>query len=490
MTLWHGRISTGMADAVAAFTVSLPYDRLLALDDLTGSRAHVKGLGKAGILSDSEVTTLVETLDLVEEEFAEGTFVFAPDDEDIHTAVERRVTELAGDVGAKLHTGRSRNDQVATDLRLWCRRTLIEVAGEIMALQDILAQRALDAAEIYLPGYTHLQRAQPVLLAHHLLAHGWALARDVDRLLVTVDRLNVSPLGAGALAGSSLPLDPDYVAAELGFHGRFENSLDAVSDRDFVVEALFDLALIGVHLSRLGEELVLWSTEEFGFCTLDDAYATGSSMLPQKKNPDVAELARGKSGRLIGHLNAVLITLKGLPLAYNRDLQEDKEPLFDAVIQVTRALIALRGVYETVTWNEERMQAAADGPGAAAIDLAEMLVEGGMPFRQAHALIGGLVRESLERHVPLTELVEAHPDLGEAAVELLEPGVAVTRRRTPGSAGPVAVAEQTERFARRREGDRARLAQWLPGHTGHAGQTGHTGHTGGLAGPPGSPLGE
>ena len=304
MTLWHGRISTGMADAVAAFTVSLPYDRLLAFDDLTGSRAHVKGLGKAGILSDSEVTTLVETLDLVEEEFAEGTFVFAPDDEDIHTAVERRVTELAGDVGAKLHTGRSRNDQVATDLRLWCRRNLIEVAGEIMALQDILGQRALDAAEIYLPGYTHLQRAQPVLLAHHLLAHGWALARDVDRLLVTVDRLNVSPLGAGALAGSSLPLDPDYVAAELGFHGRFENSLDAVSDRDFVAEALFDLALIGVHLSRLGEELVLWSTEEFGFCTLDDAYATGSSMLPQKKNPDVAELARGKSGRLIGHLNA------------------------------------------------------------------------------------------------------------------------------------------------------------------------------------------
>ena len=211
-----------------------------------------------------------------------------------------------------------------------------------MALQDALAQRP-EAADVYLPGYTHLQRAQPVLLAHHLLAHGWALARDVDRLLVTVDRLNISPLGAGALAGSSLPLDPDFVAAELGFHGRFENSLDAVSDRDFVAEALFDIAMLGVHLSRLGEELVLWSTEEFGFCTLDDAYATGSSMLPQKKNPDVAELARGKAGRLIGHLSAVLITLKGLPLAYNRDLQEDKEPLFDAVVQVTRALTALRG---------------------------------------------------------------------------------------------------------------------------------------------------
>ena len=335
MTLWKGRISTGMADTVADFTVSLPFDKVLAPDDLAGSRAHVKGLGKVGILTDGEVAHLLDTSDLVEEEVATGVFVFEPGDEDIHTAIERRVTELAGEVGAKLHTGRSRNDQIATDLRLWCRRSLVGWSAEVMALQDVLAQRAREAADVYLPGYTHLQRAQPVLLAHHLLAHGWALARDVDRLLVTVDRLNISPLGAGALAGSSLPLDPDFVAAELGFHGRFENSLDAVSDRDFVAEALFDIALLGVHLSRLGEELVLWSTEEFGFCTLDDAYATGSSMLPQKKNPDVAELARGKAGRLIGHLNAVLITLKGLPLAYNRDLQEDKEPLFDAVVQVT-----------------------------------------------------------------------------------------------------------------------------------------------------------
>ena len=466
MTLWEGRISTGMADAVAEFTVSLPFDRLLAADDLVGSRAHVKGLGKAGILTDSEVGSLVEALDIVGEEFATGVFVFAPGDEDVHTAIERRVTELVGDVGAKLHTGRSRNDQVATTLRLWCRRSLVNVASEVMALQDTLAQRAREAVDVYLPGYTHMQRAQPVLLAHHLLAHGWALARDVDRILTTVDRLNTSPLGAGALAGSSLPLDPDYVAAELGFHGRFENSLDAVSDRDFVAEALFDLALLGVHLSRMGEEIVLWSTDEFGFCTLDDAYATGSSMLPQKKNPDVAELARAKAGRLVGHLTAVLVMLKGLPLAYNRDLQEDKEPLFDAVAQVSRALVALRGVYETATWNEDRMQTAADGPAASAIDLAEMLVEQGMPFRQAHALVGGLVRESLERHVPLVELVAAHPDLGEAAVELLEPGVAVTRRRTPGGAGPGPVGEQAERFVRRREVDRTRLAQWrLPGTT-------------------------
>jgi argininosuccinate lyase len=463
MTLWEGRIGGGMAEVVADFTVSLPFDRALAFDDLAGSRAHVKGLGKAGILSDEEVTTLLDTLGAIEDEFAAGTFEFAPGDEDIHTAVERRATELAGDVGAKLHTGRSRNDQIATDLRLWCRRTLVGVAAEVMALQDVLAQRARDAGDTYLPGYTHLQRAQPVLLSHHLLAHGWALARDVDRLLVTVDRLNVSPLGAGALAGSSLPLDPDYVAAELGFGARFENSLDAVSDRDFVAEALFDIALLGVHLSRMGEEIVLWSTEEFGFCTLDDAYATGSSMLPQKKNPDVAELARGKAGRLIGHLSAVLITLKGLPLAYNRDLQEDKEPLFDAVAQVTRALVALRGVYDTVAWHEERMQAAADGPAAAAIDLAELLVTQGMPFRQAHALVGGMVRDSLERHVPLVELVAAHPALGEAAVELLEPGVAVTRRRTPGGAGPGPVAEQIDRFGRRREVDRTRLGHWHPG---------------------------
>jgi argininosuccinate lyase len=468
MTLWEGRIAAGMADTVAEFTVSLGIDQALALDDLAGSRAHVKGLGKVGILSDSEVNALIDALDIVEEELTNGRFTFAPGDEDIHTAVERRVTEVAGDVGAKLHTGRSRNDQVATDLRLWCRRTLLAVAEQIMALQEALAQRAREAGDTYLPGYTHLQRAQPVLLAHHLLAHGWALARDVDRLVTTVDRLNTSPLGAGALAGSSLPLDPDYVAAELGFHGRFENSLDAVSDRDFVAESLFDLALLGVHLSRMGEEIVLWSTEEFGFCTLDDAYATGSSMLPQKKNPDVAELARGKTGRLLGNLSAVLVTLKGLPLAYNRDLQEDKEPLFDSVRQVSLALAAMRGVYETATWNEDRMQAAADGPAASAIDLAELLVEQGMPFRQAHALVGGLVRESLERHVPLVELVAAHPDLGETAVELLEPGVAVTRRRTPGGAGPAPVLEQAERFARRLEVDRTRLAQWRPAGSGPA----------------------
>jgi argininosuccinate lyase len=458
MTLWHGRLGDGMADVVMDFSISLGFDRVLAADDLAGSRAHVRGLGRGGLLGPDEVAALLAALDQVEGELGSGAFVFAPGDEDIHTAVERRVTELAGEAGAKLHTGRSRNDQIATDLRLYAKRELHRVAAEVIGLQTVLLARAREAGDGYLPGYTHLQRAQPVLLAHHLLAHGWALARDVDRLLATVDRLDVSPLGAGALAGSSLPLDPDGVARDLGFAARFENSLDAVSDRDFVAEALFDLALLGVHLSRVGEELVVWTTEEFGFAVLDDSFATGSSMLPQKKNPDVAELARGKAGRLIGNLTGLLVTLKGLPLSYNRDLQEDKEPLFDSVGQTHLALAALTGLLATVTFDTERMQAAADGSAVAAVDLAEWLVQRGMPFRQAHEVVAGLVRDSIERHVPLVELVEAHPALGADAVPLLEPGVAVTRRTTPGGAGPDAVAVQLERFVLRLERDRGRTA--------------------------------
>jgi argininosuccinate lyase len=441
-----------------AYTVSLPFDQRLAADDLAGSRVHVRGLGRAGILPESEVSILLAALERVEVELAEGSLTFRPEDEDIHTAVERRVTEIAGDVGAKLHTGRSRNDQVATDLRLFARRELLAIVAEVLTLQEVLRRRAVEAGDAYLPGYTHMQRAQPVLLAHHLLAHGWAFARDVDRLLQTVVRLDVSPLGAGALAGSSLALDPDWVADELGFSGRFENSLDAVSDRDFVAEALFDLALLGVHLSRLGEELVLWSTAEFGFVMLDDAYATGSSMLPQKKNPDVAELARAKAGRLIGHVAGVLSTLKGLPLAYNRDLQEDKEPLFDALDQLGPGLTAVTGMLSTSQFDLERMRAAADEPEAAAVDLAEWLVDRGMPFRQAHAVVGSLVRDSLQRGVPLAELVQAHPALGSDALGLLEPGVAVTRRSTPGGAGPGPMRLQFERFARRLELDGERLA--------------------------------
>jgi argininosuccinate lyase len=300
-----------------------------------------------------------------------------------------------------------------------------------------------------------------VTLAHHLLAHGWSLARDVDRLADCRRRLDVSPLGAGALAGSSLPLDPDFTAAELGFAGRFENSLDAVSDRDFVAEALFVLSLVAVHLSRMGEEVILWSTDEFGFVRLDDAYATGSSMLPQKKNPDIAELARGKAGRVIGDLAGFLATLKGLPLSYNRDLQEDKEPLFDAVGQVSLALEAMAGLYRTLAFDVGRMQRAADSPYAAATDLAELLVDRGVPFRDAHALVAALVRDSMERHVPLAELVEAHPDLGSEGAALLEAGRPVARRRTPGGAGPEPVEEQLERFERRMavDGERLGLAE-------------------------------
>ncbi|MDQ2727461.1 MAG: argininosuccinate lyase [Actinomycetota bacterium] len=459
MTLWQGRFGpSGPADELLRYTVSLSYDQRLGADDIAGSKAHVRGLARADILSDDDAMVLLAALDRVGEELVTATLRFVDGDEDIHTAVERRVTEIAGDVGARLHTGRSRNDQVATDLRLFARREIGVVARRVVELQEVLLERATDAEDSYLPGYTHLQRAQPVLLAHHLLAHGWALARDVDRLCDTRRRLNQSPLGAGALAGTSLPLDPDAVAADLGFDSRFENSLDAVSDRDFVAETVFDLTLLAVHLSRIGEEIVLWSSEEFGFVTLADAYSTGSSMLPQKKNPDIAELVRGRAGRLIGDLTGLLATLKGLPLSYNRDLQEDKEPLFDAVDHVAGGIRALSGLLATATWNIDAMQTAADTPSAAAVDLAEWLVERGMAFRQAHHIVGGLVRDAIERRVPLAELVEAHPALGIEAVALLEPGAAVKRRTSPGGAGPAPVADQLSRFRDTVAAEKVRVA--------------------------------
>ncbi len=442
--LWHGRFHEGPSEELLAFTSSLEYDRDLAADDLTGSRAHVRMLAKVGLITGEEEQALLDALRQVGEELEAGAFDFAPTDEDIHTAIERRVTDIAGAAGAKLHTGRSRNDQVALDLRLWLRREGRALVAAIQGLQEVLVVRAEEAEDAYLPGYTHLQRAQPVLLAHHLLAHVWAFARDVERWRDTLTRTDVSPLGAGALAGSSLPLDPDAVADELGFATRFHNSLDAVSDRDFVAEALFAASLTQVHLSRLGEEVMLWSSDEFGFVQLADAYSTGSSMLPQKKNPDIAELARGKAGRLIGHLAGFLATLKGLPLAYDRDLQEDKEPLFDAVRTCRLALQAMSGLLASAEFSVDRMRAAADAASSAATDLAEHLVRAHMPFREAHALVGGLVRQSVERGIPLEELVTNEPRLGPEALALLQPGEAVRRRTSPGGAGPEPVARQLE----------------------------------------------
>ena len=439
-TLWHGRFAEPPNEALMAMSVSVGFDQRLWRDDIAGSRAHVNGLARAGIIDAQETAAIQDALTHVEREFDDEAFEFVDTDEDIHTAIERRVTELAGAAGAKLHTGRSRNDQVATDIRLWCRRELTAVASRVLALQEVLLDRAEAHRDAILPGYTHLQRAQPVLLAHHLMAHGWALGRDVDRLMQSVARLDVSPLGAGALGGTSLPLDPATTADELGFASVFNNSLDAVSDRDFVAEALFDISLLAVHLSRLGEEWVLWTSEEFGFATLTDAFATGSSMLPQKKNADIAELARGKSGRMIGNLVSLLVTLKGLPLAYNRDLQEDKEPLFDSVEQISLVLEAMRGMIATARFNEDAMRAAASSQTVAAIDVAEWLVQRNVPFRQAHSIVGALVQRHLAGEASLESLVTS--ELGPEAAALLGADSSIANRRSPGGGGSGALEAQ------------------------------------------------
>jgi argininosuccinate lyase len=461
-TLWHGRFEGGPAEALLAFTASLPFDVRLAAHDVQGSKAHVKGLARVGLLTAEEEATIQAALDQTGDELAAGSLTFVDGDEDIHTAIERRVTEIAGATGGKLHTGRSRNDQVATAFRLWVRQALVDAAGGVLALQRVLAAQARAAGTAYLPGYTHLQRAQPVPLAHHLAAHAWAFGRDVDRLLDTLDRLDVSALGAGALAGSSLPLDPASTAADLGFGSAFENSLDVTSDRDFVAEALFCLSMIGVHLSRIGEEWVLWASSEFGFITLDDGYSTGSSMMPQKKNPDIAELVRGKSGRLIGNLTGLLATLKGMPLAYNRDLQEDKEALFDSFDQIELALVAVGGMIQTTTFNTDTMAVAADDQTALATDLAEILVAGGLPFREAHGVVGALVRESLAGPATLAELVAQSDAFDPAAVAgLFDPGAAVARRQSPGGAGLVPVATQLDSLDAGIESDQQRLQAWI-----------------------------
>jgi argininosuccinate lyase len=435
MTLWSGRFSTGMGNGLWELSESYSFDHVLYPFDIAGSKAHVQGLVRAGLLSERDGTTLIAALDEVLSEFADEKFDRLTGDEDIHMAIERRVIELAGDVGAKLHTARSRNDQVATTFRLFTMDALQRIAAAVLDLIDVLVALGEEHRDAYLPGYTHLQRAQPVLLRHHLNAHAWSLLRDVDRLLDARDRTSVSPLGAGALAGTSLSIDPSFVSGLLGFETVFANSLDAVSDRDFVAEALFDIAMVGVHLSRMGEELVLWTTAEFNFAVLSDEYATGSSMLPQKKNSDVAELARAKSGRLVGNLTGLLVTLKGLPLSYNRDLQEDKEPLFDSSRQVMMVLTAMGGAYQTMTFNTDVAAKAADDPFMVAIDIAEELVGEGVPFRQAHERVGQLVGESVSSGRAFGDVVAENPDFARFAA-LFDPGVALARRRSPGSSGP------------------------------------------------------
>ena len=445
MTLWSGRFDTPMARSLWDLSESFSFDRALYAHDIQGSRAHVEGLRVAGLLGDDEAALLLETLEAVRREFDDDTFVAQPGDEDIHMAIERRATEIAGPVGAKIHTSRSRNDQVATTLRLFTRDALGALAARVIELVDTLVDVAARYEGAYLPGYTHLQRAQPVLLAHHLYAHAWSLLRDVDRLLDNRQRMNVSPLGAGAIAGTSLDIDPALTARLLGFDQVFANSMDAVSDRDFVAETLFDVALLGVHLSRIGEELVLWTSAEFNFASLGDDFTTGSSMLPQKKNSDVAELARAKSGRLVGNLTALLVTLKGLPLTYNRDLQEDKEPLFDSLTQVDRILVALAGAFRSMTFHTEVAAAAANDELLVAIDIAERLVEHGMPFRAAHERVGRAVGEAVRRGVNLADVVKESEDL-EGFADLFAPGHALEARRSPGASGPVALAAQRERL--------------------------------------------
>ena len=445
MTLWGGRFTSPMDQALWDLSESYSFDHILYAHDIMGSKAHVKGLAAAGLLGDEEAEQLLDTLDEVGAEFESGTFVRADSDEDIHMAIERRATELAGDLGARLHTARSRNDQVATTLRLFTRDAVAVVAQDALDLVLALREVGQRYPHAYLPGYTHLQRAQPVLLSHHLQAHAWSLLRDVDRLLDTRERMNVSPLGAGALAGTSLPIEPKVASDLLGFREPFANSLDAVSDRDFVAETLFDVALLGVHLSRMGEELVLWTSAEFHFATLGDSFTTGSSMLPQKKNSDVAELARGKSGRLVGNLTGLLVTLKGLPLAYNRDLQEDKEPLFDSLKQVFVVLAALNGAYRSMTFDLAAAQAAADDQLLVAIDVAEQLVGEGVPFRQAHEMVGRLVAQAVAEERTLEEVVAQSAQF-DRFVPLFAPGASLAARRSPGAAGPEAAGEQARRL--------------------------------------------
>jgi argininosuccinate lyase len=445
--LWGGRFEGGPSDALARLSVSVQFDWRLAPYDLMGSRAHARVLNRAGLLTDDELERMIGALDDLEAACRSGEFRPAVADEDVHTALERGLLERLGALGGKLRAGRSRNDQVATDLRLYLRDHARQIVSRLVELETALIAQAEHNLGVAAPGMTHLQHAQPVLFSHQLLAHVQPLTRDIDRLRDWDKRAAISPLGSGALAGSSLPLDPQATAAELGFDAAAPNSMDAVADRDFVAEFLFTAALIGVHLSRLGEEVCLWASQEFRWIEMDDTYATGSSIMPQKKNPDVAELARGKAGRLIGHLVGLLTTLKGLPLTYNRDLQEDKEGAFDAVETLLLVLPAMSGLIATMRVNTERLETSAPDGFALATDLAELLVRRGVAFRDAHEVVGHLVvwcQVNDKDFDDLTddELAKVSPHLTPDVREVLNVQGALASRKAYGGTAPDRVREQ------------------------------------------------
>jgi argininosuccinate lyase len=447
MTLWGGRFSTKLNEQAWDLNSSLPIDKRMAIQDVEGSRAWADAIHHAGILTDKEYSSICLGLATIKEEFSSGRFSFALSDEDIHTAVERRLAELIGDAAGKLHTGRSRNDQVATDFRLWMLEAIRSLDAELKDLQSALVDQAEKADEVIMPGYTHLQRAQPILLAHWWLSHFWALQRDHERLGDLTKRVSVLPLGSGALAGVPFDVDRLKLAESLGFAEVSNNSVDAVSDRDFAAEYLFCAALIGIHLSKLAEQVILYTSAEFGFFELSDAFSTGSSLMPQKKNPDVFELTRGKAGTLLGLLTGLLATLKGLPSTYDRDLQEDKAPVFQATDTLLAILPVIAGALRTITVKPEHMKSAIDST-MLATDLADYLVNKGVPFREAHAIVGKVVRAAGEKKIQLEEMpLEAYQALGpfEAdAFQVFDVRNSVEKRNGIGGTSPQSVKDQIQ----------------------------------------------
>ncbi|MFI5505807.1 argininosuccinate lyase [Corynebacterium kutscheri] len=449
--LWGGRFSGGPSEAMFALSVSTHFDWVLAPYDILASKAHAKVLHAAGLLSDEDLSTMLDGLDQLGVDVASGAFVPDPTDEDVHGAMERGLIDRVGtEVGGRLRAGRSRNDQVATLFRMWVRDAIRDIAMQVSDLAQALSAQAAAHPGVIMPGKTHFQAAQPVLLAHALLAHAQPLLRDIERLQDLDKRLAISPYGSGALAGSSLKLNPEAIAEELGFDSAADNSLDATSSRDFASETAFVLAQIGVDMSRLAEEIIAWSTPEFGYITLHDSWSTGSSIMPQKKNPDVAELTRGKSGRLIGNLAGLMATLKAMPLAYNRDLQEDKEPIVDSVAQLNLLLPAMTGLVSTLVFHSDRMRELAPAGFTLATDLAEWMVREGVPFRQAHEASGACVRIAEARGVGLDELSDEElasvdPRLRPEVKKVLTIDGAVASRATRGGTAQVRVDEQRER---------------------------------------------